>query len=407
LLISPTCTGKRALIGMLLMLNFMSNMSSQIPTHSFGKGIQFLAKDSSFYLKMNFRIQNQMSHTWAIDNGSLKNHDYSMLIRRSRISFNGWAVSTKVKYKFEMGLSNSDVDEGDGIEFNKTANLILDAWLSWNFYKNLSIQFGQGKLPGNRERVISSASMQFVDRSILNSQYNIDRDVGFQILHHHTIGKEFLIRTIAALSQGEGRNVTAGGFGGANYTLRMEILPFGKFRSKGDYIGSAIKKESKPKVSLGVSYDKNVNAVRERGQLGNFIRDDMGAYVGNNLNTLFIDLMFKYQNWSILAEYADKKTGNGSPFVFSESDDLIGTFYTGTGLNVQTGYMFKKNWEVAGRFTAINPQAGVDSDEVQYTIGFSKFIAGHKLKAQTDFTLRDRVENTNEFFWRTQVEFQF
>lgn len=400
---------KKIAFSLVLVCLSMSLVVGQISTNKFGKGLQFIAKDSTFSMKMNFRIQNLMSHSWDINDGSVDNHEYSMLIRRSRLKFGGWAVSPRIKYKFEMGLSNRDVGGGSGEEFNKTANLILDAWLSWNFYKNFSIQFGQGKLPGNRERVISSANLQFVDRSRLNSRYTLDRDFGFQFKHHHVIGKGFLVREVVAISQGEGRNITAGGFGGTNYTFRVEFLPFGKFQSKGDYVSSAVKKESKPKLSVGVSYDINVNSVRERGQKGSFITDGLGNYVGKTLNTLFVDMMFKYQNWSILAEYVDKRTDDDIPFVYSEGDELLGVYFTGTGLNIQTGYMFDNNWELAGRYTDINPQEGVATDEVQYTLGIGKFVAGHKLKVQTDFTYRDKLQEfaTDEFFCRTQVEFQF
>jgi phosphate-selective porin OprO and OprP len=33
---------------------------------------------------------------------------------------------------------------------------VLDAVAKWNFAENFSLWFGQAKLPGNRERVISS-----------------------------------------------------------------------------------------------------------------------------------------------------------------------------------------------------------------------------------------------------------
>jgi hypothetical protein len=38
--------------------------------------------------------------------------------------------------------------------------------------------FGQTKLPGNNQRVVSSGSLEFTDRTINNSRFNIDRDFG-------------------------------------------------------------------------------------------------------------------------------------------------------------------------------------------------------------------------------------
>ena len=61
----------------------------------------------------------------------------------------------------------------------------------------------------------------------------------------------------------------------------------------------------------------------------------------------------------------------------------------GTGVNAQLGYVFKSNWEFAGRYSAVNPEAGVDNslgDQTQYTFVISKYINGHSLKIQSDIT---------------------
>jgi hypothetical protein len=44
--------------------------------------------------------------------------------------------------------------------------------------RKLDNGFGQTKLPGNNQRVVSSGSLEFTDRTINNSRFNIDRDFG-------------------------------------------------------------------------------------------------------------------------------------------------------------------------------------------------------------------------------------
>ena len=194
------------------------------------------------------------------------------------MKFNGWAFTQKLKYKLELGLSNRDISGGDSKEYKNGSRIILDAYVEWNFWNNFSILAGQTKLPGNRERIVSSANMQFVDRSLLNSKFNIDRDMGIQLKHHFKFGKQFIVQETFAFSQGEGRNITAGSFDGLNYTFKVEAFPFGKFASKGAYVGSDIKREQKPKLAIAVAYDFNQNSVKERSQLGSFITDDNGNY---------------------------------------------------------------------------------------------------------------------------------
>ena len=384
-------------------------VAQQNKPKEFGKGFQYLGKDSTFFLKFGFRFQNLHTSQWTLANNNIDeaiDYESAFLIRRSRLKFDGWAYSPKVKYKFELGLSNRDNSGGISPEFRNTPKFILDASVEWSFFNNFSILFGQRKLPGNRERVISSGNLQFVDRSRLNSRFNLDRDMGLQLKHKLKLGNS-LIKSTIALTQGEGRNVTEGNFGGSDYTFHVDFLPMGNFTSKGDYIGSDIKREKKPKLAFGFTYDLNKNAVRERGQNGNFIQDSEGNYIGRDLKTFFADLMFKYRGFSIMMEYVDKKATNDNPFVLDESDELIGTFYTGNGLNVSMGYLLKSNYEMAFRYTDIRPTKGVSNNEKYYTLGLSKFIVGHKLKIQTDFSLVEKEGKDNSLLFRAQMDIHF
>ncbi len=381
--------------------------SAQNPSSSFGKGLQFTAKDSTFHLKLGLRYQNLFSQSWTAegdDFGSLGDYAAVLLVRRARLKFSGFAYSPKLKYKFEIGMSNRDLEGGNTSDFSGANRLILDAWVQWKFYKNLSVRFGQGKLPGNRERLVSSGNLQFVDRSRLNSRFNLDRDFMIMLLHDFSIGN-VLLKESLALSQGDGRNVTTGYHGGYDVTARLELLPMGEFMSKGDYVGSAVKRELSPKLALAIAYDMNHRAVRERGQNGSFITNDQGIYHGHELNSFFADLMFKYKGFSAMGEYVDRNTGSKNSFVYGEDDELLGTYYTGTAVNLQAGYMFTNNWELAFRYTDID--ADFSNSEKQLTLGVSKFVVGHKLKFQTDLTRRSIDDSSDKLDLRTQVEIHF
>lgn len=395
----------------ILMLTFftltLTTTSAQIIPAKFGKGLRINGVDSTFQLKIGFRFQNLITSDWAledVDAGYTASNDINAIVRRSRLKFDGWAYTPKLKYKLELSLSNRDNGGGgDDDRFGNAANIILDAHVTYNFWQNLAVRFGQGKLSGNRERVISSGNLQFVDRSRLNSRFTIDRDMFVQLRHHHTFGDNFVVRENVSVSSGEGKNHLTGANTGVDYTYRVELLPFGTFQSKGDYVGSSVKRESTPKLAIGVTYDNNRKAGRERGQKGSFITNSAGDIVGKDLNTYFVDLMFKYQGLSVMFEYADKEAENG-PLVM-EGDIIIGEYYTGTGYNFATGYMFNNNMELAVRYTDI--KADTSTDEKHYTVGLNKFFVGHKLKIQTDFSLIDRADKQNTALWRTQVDIHF
>jgi hypothetical protein len=256
----------------------------------------------------------------------------------------------------------------------------------WEFYKNLELWAGQAKLPGNRERLISSANLQLIDRSRLNSLFNIDRDLGIQLRHSFKASENFLIREMFAVSQGEGRNVITGNLGGLQYTTRLEILPFGEFTKKGDYIGGDIYREKAPKLAIGATYDYNVDAVKTRSNQGSYMKNDVGFYE-TNISTFFVDAMFKYNGFSLMGEYSYRDAAN--PIAKnSDGSNTDQEVYMGQGYNFQGGYVFKSNWEIAGRYTAIMPKTNFSSNDTQnqFTLGGSKYIVGHKLKVQTDLT---------------------
>ncbi len=400
---------RKIILMSIIFAGFSASSSAQFIPQKFGKGLQVVGKDSTYYIRFGFRFQSLYTGEWSLADDKLsgaEDFEAGFLLRRSRFKFDGWALSPKLKFKFELGLTNRDISGGNTSEFRNAPNFLLDASVEYNFYKNFYIQVGQRKLPGNRERVISSGNLQFVDRSRLNSRFNIDRDLGMQLKHKAKAGK-VLINSTIAISQGEGRNVTQGSFGGTDYTFHVDILPMGKFASKGDYVGADLKREKTPKLSIGLTYDINKNAVRERGQLGSFIKNSDGDYVGRDLNTFFADLMFKYQGLSVMMEYADKRAADNNPFVLDGLNEEIGTFYTGTGFNAQVGYLLKKDYEIAFRFTDIKPDAGVSNDETHYTLGFSKYIVGHKLKIQTDYSLIKKEGGDDALLIRAQVDIHF
>ncbi|HET8803493.1 MAG TPA: porin, partial [Aequorivita sp.] len=306
----------------------------------------------------------------------------------------------------ELGLSNQDM--AGASEFTGNApRIIYDAVIKWLFYQNFELWAGQTKLPGNRERVISSANLQLIDRSILNSNFNIDRDLGFQLRHHFNLSEKILVREMFAVSQGEGRNVVTGNLGGHQYTSRLEILPFGDFTKKGDYIGGDIYREQNPKLALGATYDVNNDAVKTRSNQGSYMRNDKGFYE-TTINTLFIDAMFKYNGFSFMGEFSDRRA-KAAIATNSDGSYTGAEVHEGKALNLQTGYVFPSNWEVAGRWTTVWPDLKLTEREIenQYTVGISKYIIGHKLKFQTDLTYGTFGETSDFLEYRMGFDLHF
>ncbi len=364
--------------------------SQDVTDNKFGKGlINVMSKDSSWSTKVAFRFQTQYEGSYDLSDSSFSNRAY---VRRARIKGSGHAFSPRVTYKFEYDVANG---------------YVLDAVLKWNFAGNWTLLFGQAKLPGNIERVFSSQKLQLVDRSLLNSKFTLDRDAGFQLRHHFNLGSTLLIREILAVSQGEGLNQT-GASSGNGYTGRIELLPFGKFTKKGDYFSADLLREKSPKLMLSLTYDFNENALRSRGQKGDYLMGDL-----RSLQSLFADLHFKYKGFSFFGEYVNRTTTNGSAVVdalygMNGIIEIYEAYYTGSAINLQLGYLMKNDWEIAGRFTQVIPEAITMNNNLnQYTLGFSRYVVGHNLKVQGDISYTQEANKEDVVLFRLQTEFNF
>ena len=383
---------KNLLLGLGTAVITLSASAQNQITDKYGKGITILGKDSTFLMKANTRIQCRYDYHREDNNSSHVAESDRAYVRRTRIKFGGWAFSPKVKYKIEHDLLN-------GVTY--------DAVIKYNFWKNVEIWAGQTKLPGNRERVISSQQLQFVDRSLLNTVFTLDRDAGIQLRNKHKIGN-MVVREMFAISQGEGLNDKSLNHPfGHEYTGRVEFLPFGNFTSKGDYSASDLKREKSQKLAIGLTYDYNQNVMFSRK-----VKGDILASRRNFIN-FHADFMYKYSGFSLMGEYANADVVNAAG-KYVRHDGAGGFFEVGEGVNLQGGYLFSNNVELSGRYSTYIPFSNTNgglSRQNQYTIGVSKYVVGHYLKVQSDVTLAETMVGSgkwaNDLIYRLQFELAF
>ncbi|MDB9822061.1 porin, partial [Flavobacteriaceae bacterium] len=237
--------------------------------------------------------------------------------------------------------------------------------------------------------------------------FNIDRDLGMQLRHHFKLSEKFIVKEIFAISQGEGRNITKGNLGGHQYTGRVEVLPFGNFKSKGDYRGADLEREESPKLLVGVVYDINNDAVKSRSNMGSYLETNEGFYQ-TDINTLFFDTHFKYRGFSIMAEYADRTADD--PIAKNEDNSPTGDVVNvGDAFNFQMGYVLPSNIAITGRYTNVNFDEIVTAKNKisQYTLGLSRYVAKHKLKVQTDVTYQTTATSNDQLVYRLQFDIHF
>lgn len=373
---------------------------SALPYYSYGKGLGMTSADSLFQLNIRFRMQNRVTYYDYED----KESNYDAQIRRLRLRFDGYVGNPKFQYALQLSFAPGDVGE---IEEGKNLNIIRDAAVSYNTNKHWSFLFGQTKLPGNRQRVNSSGSLQLTDRSINNAQFNIDRDFGFQANYYEQNKDQFSYNVKTAVSSGNGRN-WSGKDNNVALTGKLEVLPFGTFKKGGDYFEGDIQREEKPKLMVSGVFHKNFDANAARGQQG----DEL--YETRNLQSVFIDAIAKYNGWAGMVSYMNRTTNN--PLTTgTNSEGLPETRYVfaGEGMDYQVSYTFPmSHYELIGRFSTQNVNDAIYKlnvpNQKQYSFGVTKYIWEHAFKVQAEVTYDDLKyysgNQKNNWYVRFQIE---
>ena len=257
-----------------------------MPNIEVGKGITFRPWNDRFEVTMRFRMQNLLALNFD-DNLTLTQTDAR--VKRLRLRFDGYIFSPKLVYSIQLGFTSHDSEplpDGD-------MNIVRDAIVYYVPSEVWNIGFGQSKIKANRARINSSSALQFVDRSIVNSEFNLDRDFGLFGEVNPLRGDGFNISAKASVTSGEGRNWGSSSKGGFAYTGRLELYPLGRFKAKGEVIEGNYEYEERPKVLLAAAYSYNDRTSRLKGQRGALMPDNeirsMGAY--------FVDFILEYRGW--------------------------------------------------------------------------------------------------------------
>lgn len=364
----------------------------------FKDGINFNHEPTHFNAVFRFRMQNRFTYQTE-DTERLAADEANFEVRRTRLRLDGTVLDPRLLYRIQLSFTRGDFDY-DRTEY---PNILRDAAVGWRLTDHTTIWYGQTKLPGNRQRLISSGSQQFVDRSLLNSTFNIDRDTG--VFLNHKQGEEMPMWIKLAISNGEGRS-TNNTDSGLAYTARVEWLPLGSFKEGGDFLEGDLAREITPKVSIGAAYSKNKKASRPAGQTGTEFETEG---LTRDMENFFADFLFKYRGFAWSTEYA--KRWSEDPVFNDVTAGKQITIYKGQGFNTQASYIFDNNIEIATRFTKIWGDQEIRrfaNDVKQYTLGVSKYINEHTLKVQSDlsYTENDLKGGPNHSYWTYRLQLE-
>ncbi|MFT7395451.1 MAG: phosphate-selective porin OprO/OprP [Flavobacterium sp.] len=401
---------KRFLLSVLLMFTLLTmaqgqQVNTEKPTTkselnqylSSSKKLGFTEKDSLFQVNIGFRVQSRAGFEKTDGESAIVEGE----IRRMRLKLDGFVYNPKFEYKVELGFSARDIGT---VAVGNSGNVILDGVLFYKPTKNWTIGFGQTKLPGNNQRVVSSGSLEFTDRTINNSRFNIDRDFGLFLDYSHLKPKTFSYDLKGAITKGEGRNWVKTEDDGIALTGKVELFPLGAFTKNGSLFEGDLLREKTVKWMISGAFSQNNNAVRSQGQLGSSL------FEARTLQSLFFDTMFKYNGWAASAAYMSRMTDNAitvNPLDRTKTQAV----FVGDGIDTQLSYVFPSNYQVAGRFSMQKVDSEIHAftpNTDEYALSLSRYIMGHKLKVQTEISYEDKEyfsgDTAASWYVRFQVE---
>jgi phosphate-selective porin OprO/OprP len=365
----------------------------------FKNGINFEHQPTNFKSTLRFRVQNRFTYESQSEE-KLKADTVDFTVRRMRLRMEGHVLDPRLIYRFQFSFTRGDMD------YDRTnyPNILRDSVIGWKFSDNSTLLYGQMKLPGNRQRIISSGQQQFVDRSIVNAMLNIDRDIGLQ-WHSQLLENHPLILKLA-ITNGEGRSV-ANNNSGLAYTSRLEWLPLGAFKDEGDNFEGDLAFEDSVKIAFGTAYSTNKKTNKTGGQIGT---QWSSSNIQRDLDTLLADFLVKYRGISFSSEFIQRWAYGGSLHFTDQGTEY--TIFEGYGYNAQTGYLFKNNWESSLRYSQLRASSQTllgENNQKQYTLALSKYLNRHLVKFQSDLSLNHETNpiagtNEKEFIFRLQFE---
>ncbi len=382
-------------------------------------GFRLETRDGNWETNLKWRFQFRLTHPTTgtprqVDTFKAKDKT-TFEVRRVRMKIGGHGYKPWLKYYFEVDLQPTRASSDSS---SKASARVIDWRVDVAKYKEFGLRVGQWKIDYNRERVDSSGRQQFVDRSIANDVFTVDRQVGVNFRGHLFEGTRADMKYFVGVFTGEGRGVAnddnnmmyAGrlqwNFLGRDVPLRQTDVERTKDPAAALGFGAATHKGVCTRWSS--SGCGNLDGFKKPGD------DDDPAGVGQYRVVQAVqDLAFKWQGFSFQQEFHWKRaTDRSQPSSSSLRDsDLFGGY-------AQAGYFFNEMFdcvpeelELAFRYAYVREPNEVNlrknNKRREYTAGANWFFAGHNNKLTLDYsylTLNDSVLSRNVSDHRTRLQ---
>lgn len=345
---------------------------------SYGKnGFEFRTDDDKFSLAIQNRVQARYAEPFDSDPRTLSDLDKnenSFMIRRARTKLNGHAYAPWLKYYLQYDWSQP---------------VLRDLSLTIDKYKWAQVRVGRGKVSYNNERVTSSGSQQFVNRSIVNDIFTVDRQQGIEVKGNLFPGKWYDMTYYAGAFTGLGVGERNNDDDNMMYSGRLQWNAMG---GEMKFSQSDIEISEHPALNISIAANTNQSKCtafetdsRSCRNLRGFKDPSKSVADGGPQNgqyeitQMMEEVHFKWKGFSFLHELHSKRIKDRL------NNDLETKLLGGY---VQAGYFphglfsaIPPGIELAGRYAFVDMNTDRDNDkQTELSAVLNYFLEGHSNK---------------------------
>lgn len=353
------------------------------------KGLSIKSKDGNWSTNLQWRAQMRLTEPYRSDprqiNDFSKVDESSFELRRARMKIGGHGYKPWIKYYFEVDLQPTRSTSDSS---TKASSRLIDWRITLDKYDWLSFRAGQWKINYNRERVDSSGRQTFVERSIANRIFTVDRQVGVMAFGRLFPGTHTDLNYYLGVFNGEGRGVK-------NDDSKMLYMA----RLQWNFLGRELKwRQSDTGYSDNPAGTLAFASSSTQGKCTRWSSSGCGNLDGFDsvsnavkgqfeIDQLVQETAFKWHGFAWQQEYHKKKV----------KDNVNNTRSELTGGYAQAGYFFHelfpaipKKMEFAFRYAFVDEPNKTDinftNKRKEYSSAINYFINGHNNKLTLDYS---------------------
>lgn len=333
------------------------------------KGFEFGDPDGRWFANVDLRAQLRYTMTDVDDtsaSGSSGRDDEAEL-NRARLKIGGYVFRPSITYYYEHELT--------------APTRVLDLRVTFELEEWLELRVGQWKIPFSRERIDSSGAQQFVDRSLANEFFTLDRQRGVAAMGRVLAGRP------ADFSYSVGLYAPLGRGGKGSYEDPL-LLARGQWNVLGrvlDFSQSDIDYRAQPAAAVAVAgarYRGPYTAFSSSGggQLDGF---SPGARDQYDVEQWLLETAWQHDGLSWQQEWHHKRVRDT---VAGETTKLNGGYVQG-GLFPHTAWAsLPRSLEIALRYAWVDPNDARAGDrQTETTVAVNWFFRGHRNKVTADY----------------------